>query len=162
MSSHDELDQLAADLKRRGEDGLRLRAVERARSFKRSWVEMGEVLVRVRTSQQYLDWGFQDFCAYCLAELRIKRVTVEKLTLSYQTLEQHAPTVLQYDGVAQQLPQVDSVDYFARALREPDNDGSARRDELAPEVLDELRHAVFEEGAPVNALRRRFDPILKP
>src|SRR5690606_29860856 len=52
--------------------------------------------------------------------------------------------------------------YFARALREPDNDGSARRDELAPEVLDELRHAVFEEGAPVNALRRRFDPILKP
>ncbi|MBC7174492.1 MAG: hypothetical protein H5U40_18745, partial [Polyangiaceae bacterium] len=59
----------------------------------------------------------------------------------------------------QTIPAVDAVEYFARALREPANDeGNA----LSSEVVDELRQAVFEEGAPVAALRRRFDPVLRP
>ena len=33
---------------------------------------------------------------------------------------------------------------------------------VSPEVVDELRHAVFEEGAPVSDLRKRFNPALNP
>lgn len=164
MTSHDELERLASDMKARGEQGLRLRAVERARSFKRTWLEMAEVLVAVRARHAYLDWGHQEFFAYCEAELRIKRATVEKLTASYAALERHAPAVLQRDGVAQSIPSVDAVDYFARALRgdpSPANDAQDP-DELPREVLDELKRAVFEEGAPVASLRRRFDPMLRP
>jgi hypothetical protein len=164
MTSHDKLDRLASDMKQRGEEGLRLRAVERARNFKRTWVEMAEVLVKVRARQSYLDWGFEDFYDYCGAELQLKRATVDKLTGSYVALERHAPAVLQHDGLAQNVPTCDAVDYFAKALRgDAANDGESERpSELPAEVVDELRHAVFEENAPVAALRRRFDPILKP
>ncbi len=167
MTTHDELDRLASEMKARGEDGLRLRAVERARSFKRTWVEMAEVLVKVRARHAYLDWGYQEFYAYCEGELRIKRATVEKLTGSYVALERHAPNVLQRDGVAQSIPTIDAVDYFARALRGepgsgPANDAREGDEELPREVIDELRQAVFEEGAPVASLRRRFDPVIRP
>ncbi len=167
MTTHDELERLASEMKARGEEGLRLKAVERARAFKRTWVEMAEVLVRIRARHAYTEWGYQDFFAYCEGELRIKRATVEKLTGSYTALERHAPAVLMRDGVAQSIPAIDSVDYFARALRgdggrEPANDGGDDAGELPPEVLEELRHAVFEEGAPVASLRRRFDPVIRP
>jgi hypothetical protein len=164
MTTHERLDRLASGMKQRGEDGLRLKAVERARNFKRTWVEMAEVLVKVRSRQSYLDWGFSDFYEYCAAELQLKRATVDKLTGSYVALERHAPAVLQHDGLAQNVPTCDAVDYFARALRgDPENDaGGEAQAELPTEVVDELRHAVFEENAPVASLRRRFDPILKP
>ena len=40
MTAIDELDRFAEMLKDKGETGLRLHAVERARNFKRSWLEM--------------------------------------------------------------------------------------------------------------------------
>jgi hypothetical protein len=154
-----DLDRFAEMLKDKGETGLRLHAVERARSFKRSWLEMARALVEVRKRRAYEGWGYADFFAYCQEELRIKRATVEKLTLSYSTLAEHAPRVLDYDGVAQAIPTFDSVDYLAKALRGMDEDES----EPPPrQVIDELKQAVFEEGAPVTALRKRFDPVIHP
>ncbi|MFO0692836.1 MAG: hypothetical protein U0230_04720 [Polyangiales bacterium] len=164
MSTRD-LDELARTLERQGADGLRLELVKRARNFKRTWLEMAEALVRVRNLASYREWGYEDFHAYCSIELQLKRATVDKLTMSYSALEQHAPNVLLRDGLAQPIPPVDAVDYFARALRgdEPANDSPRERPPApAKEVIDELRHAVFDEGMPVAALRKRFDPVLRP
>jgi hypothetical protein len=159
MTAVNELDRFAEMLKDKGETGLRLHAVERARNFKRSWLEMARALVEIRRRRAYEGWGYGDFFVYCQDELRIKRATVEKLTLSYSTLAEHAPRVLDYDGVAQAIPTFDSVDYLAKALRGMDEDQS----EPPPvEVIDELKQAVFEEGAPVTALRKRFDPVIHP
>lgn len=160
------LDRTAEELRASGADGLRLELVKRARSFKRTWVDMAEGLVRVRNEGAYRGWGFEDFHAYCSLELQLKRATVDKLTGSFNTLETHAPNVLNRDGLATPIPEMDSVDYFARALIDPATLPPKQRGTRAapppPDVVDEMKRAVFDEQLPVAALRKRFDPILKP
>ncbi len=165
----EELAALADTLAAKGDDGLRLEMVQRARRFKRSWVEMAEAIVQVRDTQAYRRWGYPDLYRYCLDELQIKGVTVDKLTGSFTALTRHAPQVLRRDGVAQSIPSVDCVDYFAQALGiGAANDGPRKRRgdgarvEPTEEVVEELRHAVFDEGRSVAELRRQFNPVLRP
>ncbi len=162
MSTHDRLEELADNLEAQGEDGLRVRAVRRAREFKRSWVRMAEALVEVRDQGAYSQWGYEDFYSYCANELQIKRATADKLTGSFVALRRHAPSVLARDGLNEAIPTCDAVDYFARALQKhPSNDQDPSRD-VDEGLVEELKHAVFEEGAPVTELRKRFNPIFHP
>jgi hypothetical protein len=161
MATHQRLGDLAEALEAEGADELRVHVVRRAREFKRSWVMMAEALVEVRNRESYLDWGYEDFYTYCALELQLKQATADKLTGSYVALKRHAPSVLKRDGLTERIPTCDAVDYFAKALqRSPSNDGGERA--VAEEVVDELRHAVFEEGAPVSDLRKRFNPVFNP
>ena len=170
------IDELAALLEKTGGDAQRLEVVRRTQKFKRSWIELAEALTKVRATKGYARWGFEDFYDYCSRELTLKRATVDKLTISYNTIQQHAPEVLEWDGVAKAIPSYDAVDYFSRAVspaNEPEpsasEDGapaskprkgaSAPRD---PELVREMKSAVFDEGTPVAELRKRFDPVLHP
>ena len=161
MATHQRLGDLAEALEAEGADELRVHVVRRAREFKRSWVMMAEALVEVRNRESYLDWGYEDFYSYCSLELQIKQATADKLTGSYIALKRHAPSVLKRDGLNERIPTCDAVDYFAKALQKnPSNDAGDRA--VGQEVVDELRHAVFEEGAPVSDLRKRFNPVFSP
>ena len=161
MTTHERLGDLAEALEAEGADEFRVYVVRRAREFKRSWVMMAEALVEVRNRESYLQWGYEDFYAYCSLELQLKQATADKLTGSYVALKRHAPSVLKRDGLNERIPTCDAVDYFAKALQKsPSNDGDPRA--VSQEVVDELRHAVFEEGAPVSDLRRRFNPVFNP
>ncbi len=161
MATHQRLGDLAEALEAEGADELRVHVVRRAREFKRSWVMMAEALVEVRNRESYLEWGYDDFYTYCSLELQIKQSTADKLTGSYVALKRHAPSVLKRDGLNERIPTCDAVDYFAKALQKaPDNDAPDRA--IDQEVVDELRHAVFEEGAPVSDLRKRFNPVFNP
>ena len=161
MSTHRKLGDLADELEAQGADELRVHVVRRARDFKRSWVMMAEGLVEVRNRESYLDWGYADFYSYCALELQLKQATADKLTGSYVALKRHAPSVLKRDGLNERIPTCDAVDYFAKALQKgPSNDFDERG--VTQAVVDELRHAVFEEGAAVGDLRKRFNPVLHP
>jgi hypothetical protein len=161
MATHQRLGDLAEALEAEGADELRVHVVRRAREFKRSWVMMAEALVEVRNRESYLDWGYEDFYTYCSIVLQLKQATADKLTGSYVALKRHAPSVLKRDGLNERIPTCDAVDYFAKALQKnPSNDGGERA--VAEEVVDELRHAVFEEGAPLSDLRKRFNPVFNP
>lgn len=167
MSSRtlERLDELATELERKGDDALRLDLVQRARRFKRSWIDMAQALVHVRKTRAYARWGYKDLYAYAEEELQLKRATVDKLTGSYMTIEQHAPEVLARDGVAQEIPNVDSVDYLARALGVGPYGERPRERRAEPpprDVVDDMRVAVFQENEPAAVLRRRFNPILHP
>ena len=70
------LDRTAEELRASGADGLRLELVKRARSFKRTWVDMAEGLVRVRNEGAYRGWGFEHFHAYCSLGLHLERGAV--------------------------------------------------------------------------------------
>ncbi|MEM1413327.1 MAG: hypothetical protein AAGH15_00425 [Myxococcota bacterium] len=162
MTRTDErLRQLEEDLAAQGADRLRLEIVRRARIFKRSWVEMAEVLTQVKRSQVYLEWGYEDFQRYCAEELLLTKATVDKLTGSYAVVAEHAPQVLDRDGVAQPLPSVDSVSYLAKALRQQERSEEAE-DTLPPdpEALEGLKRAVFDEDQSVAVLRRNFHPLV--
>lgn len=166
------IDDLAELLERTGGDAQRLEVVRRTQRFKRSWIELAEALIKVRAGRAYERWGYDDFHTYCAQELTLKKTTVDKLTLSYSTVQRHAPEVLEWDGVARTIPSVEAIDYFSRAIGDgAANDGGeeeagarkrAPARTCAPEVLDELKTAVFDEGQPVAELRRRFDPVLNP
>lgn len=154
----EKLEQLADGLKAAGDDALRLEVVQRARRFKRSWVEMAEALVHVNDSRAYERWGYNDLHEYCAKELRIRPQTVDKLTGSYSALRAHAPEVLARDGVARTIPTIDAVDYFARALERRGGDDM----EPSAELVDDLHKAVFDEALPVEAIKKRFNPLFQP
>ncbi len=169
------IDELAALLEKTGGDAQRLEVVRRTQKFKRSWIELAEALTKVRATKGYSRWGFEDFYDYCARELTLKRATVDKLTISYSTIQTHAPEVLEWDGVAKAIPSYDAVDYFSRAVGPPANeideldaDPDAKKNSKPrgaprdPELVREMKAAVFDEGQPVAELRKRFDPVLHP
>lgn len=160
MSATDQLETRAQDLAADGADPLRIDLLRRARRFKRTWVEMAEGLLQVRTTRAYEAWGYEDFYRYCADELLIKRRTVEKLTGSYQTLQRHAPDALEGGD---QLPSVDAVSYFNRALERSgiqNEEGWAPLQENDAAPIEQLRQAVFEQGRPIHALRKEFQQVI--
>ena len=159
----DKIDALLAELTRTGADPDRLEALRCTQRFKRSWVELGETLVRMRQQDSHERWGFTDFYEYCAAELHLRRATVDKLTISFSTLQRLAPQVLKWDGIQREVPSYQAVDYFGKAMDRA-KDARAANDSHPPqrEQIKELRTAVFDEGQSVGELRRRFDPIFHP
>jgi hypothetical protein len=156
------LDDLEEVLARAGDDPERLTLVQRAQRFKRSWVELAQSLAALRASRSYERWGFADLHEYCAKELAVKPVTVDKLLLSLNTVQRHAPEVLERDGVARSIPSLEAVEYFGRAIGTDDRPGPARRLDAPDSVIDELRSAVFDENQGVRELRQRFTPALHP
>ncbi len=160
MTTHERLKALEEELAAQGADGIRLELVRRARVFKRSWVDMAEALTQVRRQGLWRKWGYDDFYAYCSLELMLTKASVDKLTGSYAVVQEHAPKVLERDGVASPIPTIDAVDYFAKVLRErPANDEAPGDDE---ESWGELRKAVFDDNKSVAVLRKTFNPIFFP
>jgi hypothetical protein len=162
--STEKIDALLRRLEESGAEPQRLDVLRRTQRFKRSWVELAESLVEVRKSKSYERWGHTDFHEYCAAELHLRRATVDKLTISFSTLQRLAPQVLTWDGIERQVPSYQAVDYLARAADKIGDRAAANDAGKGPgrEELKELRHAVFDEGQSVAELRRRFDPIFHP
>lgn len=160
--SHQKLGELLESLRPSG-DRERLDIVARALNFKRAWVELAEGLAKLQSSGAYRRWGFDDLHSYCTGELMIKPATVDKLLLSLSTVRDHAPDVLQAPS-RDEVPSLDAVDYFARALNLTERDEAEAHHKIdAPErVVEELRAAVFDEGQSVGELRKRFNPVLRP
>jgi hypothetical protein len=162
------LEALISTLEHSGAEPRRLDALRCAQRFKRSWVELGQTLVEIRRTRAYEAWEYDDFHKYCADELHLRRATVDKLTASFSTLQRLAPQVLQWDGIAKEIPSYQAVDYFGKAVGVPDggaaNDTKAAKNQSPPprEVIKQLRQAVFDEGQSVGELRKRFDPILRP
>ncbi len=144
------------------DEAYRMEAVTRARAFKRSWVDMAEALVEVRKNGWFQRWGYETLHGYALEELHIKRSTVVKLSGCYTALDLHVPHVLQCDGFAQSMPDMDAVEYFARAVDPPAREGEAPPPPPPPDVVEQLKQAIFEDHVSSPSLRRRFNPILNP
>lgn len=160
MSADERLDQRAETLALEGGDPLRVDLLQRARNFKRSWVEMAEALLELRVNRAYENWGYKDLYSYCAEELLIKKRTVDKLTGSYNTLQQHAPEMLREDYDQRQMPSFDSVDYFAKAVERVSEPGAGPLETPSNEVVSDLKQAVFDEQKPVTSLRRRFNGVI--
>ena len=160
MSASKQLGQRLVDLESKGGDPLRIEVLKRARSFKRSWIEMAESLLQLRVNRAFERWGYRDLYSYCNEDLLIKRRTVDKLTGSYQAVEVHAPAMLKPNAYAGTLPSLDAVDYFARAVT-PSEEAPAPV-AAVDKTAEQLHQAVFSEGRPLSALRKQFDPVLYP
>lgn len=148
---------LEAAMVQHAADPERATALLKTKNFKRSWIELAQVLVEVRERESWKRWGYEDFEEYYAKELHLRRSTVDKLCASFGFLRANAPRLVRDDGPAipmnAPIPSWEAVQYVAKA----EERGAA--DEA---TLSEMKKAAFEEGASVPALSRRFKEVAFP
>lgn len=116
-----------------------------AKRFKSSWVELGKLLSQVRHEGLFTDWGYPSFDAYCLAELRIKKQTADKLTRNFGFLEKHEPQVMQTPELAEAAPAFEVVEVLAQA---------EERGQLSSAEYKSIRDSIWNQEKPTSELRR--------
>lgn len=118
-----------------------------ARRFKSSWVELGKLLVKVRNEALFEDWGYPSFEAYCLAELRIRKQTAEKLVRSFSFLDKHEPERMERPQVVEEAPAFEVVEVLAQA---------EDRGQLSASEYKSIRDAIWNPEKPTSELRREL------
>src|SRR5882757_2941267 len=99
-------------------DPERADTLQKARAFKRTWLELAEALSRAHNKQLWEKWGFSDFDAYCRKELHLRASTVAKLLGSYRFLETSAPRVIERardDHYEAPIPNLATVEFVKKA-----------------------------------------------
>lgn len=130
----------------------RYEALEVARRFKTSWVELGGALYKVRQKRWFEQWGYPSFEAYCKDEIRIKPRTASKLTASYSFLREEEPAVLKRDGLVRPIPDLAAVEVMAKA----------RQDEAVDEEeYRRIKEMALDEASPAS-LRKEYRQVLPP
>lgn len=127
-----------------------------AQKFKNSWVELGALLVKVRSQGLYEQWGFATFEAYCSSELRIKKQTALKLTNSYAFLARHERAMVERppeqdaveeDAPPKPLPSFEVISVLA---------GAEERGQLGEQDYQSLRDQIWNEERPAAAIAREL------
>jgi hypothetical protein len=142
------------------DDPLRHDTLQKARAFKRTWLELAEVLTRVQSHKSYEGWGFPDFDAYCRKELHLRGSTVAKLLGSYRFLETSAPRVIErarggvgHDAFDTPIPSLPAVEFVQKATERAAADA---------ETLQTIQRVAFDEGLDAPVLARRFKDVAFP
>jgi len=136
-------------------DGERVDVLGKARTFKRSWIELAEALTAVLERGSWERWGYTGFDGYCKKELHITPSTAAKLTGSFRFLKTSAPKIIERTRrePAAPIPDIKAVDFVARA---------EERGAVDAETLAEIRREAFEEGAAAPSLSRKYKAIAFP
>lgn len=137
------------------DDPERADTLQKARAFKRTWLELADALARVQKQGSWTRWGFDSFDAYCRRELHLKQSTVAKLLGSYRFLETSAPRVLERARSQPEapVPSIAAVEFVQKAT----DRGAA--DE---ETLQTIRKAAFEDAQDAPLLTRKFREVAFP
>src|SRR5689334_22925642 len=138
------------------DDPERADTLQKARAFKRTWIDLAEALTRAHDKRLWEKWGFSDFDEYCRKELHLRGSTVAKLLGSYRFLETSAPRVLERartDRFEAPIPSLPTVEFVKKATEE----GTA--DE---ETIRTIHRVAFDEGAERPVLARKFGELVFP
>src|SRR5580704_3933845 len=141
------------------DDPMRADTLQKARAFKRTWLELAEALTRVQSHKLYEGWGYPDFDAYCRKELHLRGSTVAKLLGSYRFLETSAPRVIERarscssDDFESPIPTLPAVEFVQKATERAAADA---------ETLQTIQRVAFDEGLDAPVLARRFKDVAFP
>jgi hypothetical protein len=137
-------------------NSLRYRVLESAKSFKTSWVELGQALYSVWKDKLYKEWEFGTFDAYTSREIGIRKQTALKLLRSYYFLEKEEPRYLRQDYLesadAATVPGYESIDVLrlARNKKTLDNEDYAN-----------LKKDIFEKGKDARQVRKDLTAMIR-
>jgi hypothetical protein len=143
-------------------DPVRADTLQKARAFKRTWLELAEALTGVQSKRSWERWGYPDFDAYCRKELHLRASTVAKLLGSYRFLETSAPRVIEraredhFEAPMQSnptIPTLAAVEFVQKATEK------GRAD---PETLETIQRVAFDEGLDAPMLSRKFRDVAFP
>lgn len=138
------------------DDPERADTLQKARAFKRTWLELAEALSRASEKKLWEKWGFTDFDAYCRKELHLKGSTVAKLLGSYRFLETSAPRVIERartDHYEAPIPSIATVEFVQKATDAGHADA---------ETIRTIHRSAFEEGLEKPLLAKKFGEIVFP
>lgn len=136
------------------EDSFRYKVLNSAKSFKSSWIELGQGLYSVYKDKMYREWGYSGFDIYCQKELGIKKETSLKLLRSYYFIEREEPQLLKdgNDKTPAEIPNYEAVNVLRLAKN---------RKTLQDEDYKNLRESVFEKAKDAKDVRREFRSMLE-
>jgi hypothetical protein len=157
-------------------ESLRFQILQNAKSFKTSWIDLGQALYSVWKDKIFKDWGFLTFDAYTAKEIGIRKNTALKLLKTYYFLEKEEPHLIDKDYVktkdAAEVPTYESVDVLRLAkkkqLLDKEDYTRFKRDVLengrdGREVKKDLTALIRqrEELEPEEARRKKRDATIK-
>ena len=133
---------------------IRREALEAAKRFKSSWIELGRILWTVYKEKKFREWDYLTFDAYCAKEVGIRPATAKKLLHSYYFLEKEEPTLLKKlsGEPPAQMPSADAVNVL-RLLK--------NRQEVPAEGYQKVRSYVLEKGKEPAEVRREVRAMLE-
>ncbi len=137
-------------------DPVRSDTLQKARAFKRTWLELAEALSKVTDQKMWEKWGFSDFDAYCRKELHLKGSTVAKLLGSYRFLETSAPRVIERartDHYEAPIPSIATVEFVEKATAAGHADA---------ETMRTIHRSAFEDGLEKPMLAKKYGEIVFP
>jgi hypothetical protein len=137
-------------------DPERADTLQKARAFKRTWLELAQALSKIQSENSWERWGFADFDSYCKKELHLRGSTVAKLLGSYRFLETSAPRIVERaraDHYEAPIPSMAAVEYVKRATEKGGAD---------EETLQTMTRVAFEEGGEVATLKKEFGELVFP
>ncbi len=120
-----------------------------AKRFKSNWLDLGELLQNLIKSEEFSKWGFQNFEAYCKAELKIKLDTAMKLVSSYGFLKKYKPELTKGNNL-NEVPDFKVINKLAQVEENLEVDNDVKKD---------LRNSVFDEGMTYNSLNKKLKEV---
>lgn len=136
-------------------ESMRYKVLDCVKTFKTSWVQLGQILYTVWKDKLYKDWGFQEFDNYTSKEIGIKKPTAMKLLRSYAFLEKEEPRYLQKEYPAEtsagNIPSFEAVDVLRQA-----NNKDIDRDDYS-----KIRKYVLEDGKDAKDVKKELTDIIK-
>lgn len=137
-------------------DVLRNDLAGNAKTFKTSWIFLGQALYTVWRDKLYYAWGFEKFEDYVTDELGMKKALGMKLVKTYFFVEQQEPGYLQKEfsegREAAIIPSYEPLDVLRMARTNKD---------INREDYQKLREQVFVKGKDAVELRKDLTAMIK-
>ena len=137
-------------------DTIRYRVLQSVKSFKTSWIDLGQTLYTVWKDKLYKDWGYTAFDAYSRKEIGIRKETALKLLKSYSFLEKEEPAYLKgeynKEADASVIPTLESVDTLRLA---------ARRKDIDKVDYAQIKKKVLEAGNDARDVKKDLTALIK-
>ncbi len=156
MKNMDILDRKSAGPDHAGVSELRQKIVEHCKSFKTSWVSLGQALYPAWKDKLYYGWGFEKFEHYAKEELGLKKETALKLLKVYFFTEQTEPTYLKEGFVeereASHVPGCDEINVLRLARS---------KKELTKDDYQQLKNSVFKDGKEASLVRKDLTALIR-
>lgn len=135
---------------------MREQMAESAKSFKISWITLGQGLFTIHRDKLYHAWGFDKFEDYVVKELGLTKAVANRLVKNYAFIETEEPVYLKKefsearDTIA--VPGIEGVDVLRMAHRTR---------EVSRDDYMKYRKEIFENGADPAEVRKDLTTLIK-
>lgn len=150
------IDKLETKMQDMDADSLRYTVLQHAKSFKESWIGLGQSLYTVWKDKLYKNWGYSEFDLYTYKEIGIRKQTALKLLRSYYFLEKEEPGYLKNENNEERgaatVPTFEAVDALRMAKKKKTIDS----DDYAT-----IREKVFEKGIPAGEVKKSLTQLIR-